>query len=731
MSEQFNVDPELQDALERDPELMRLARMLSSAKSPEPPLDDAFRANLRRQLMDQAWDSVEDKRAWWRGLVAPQRLAWASAAAVVVIAASVVYYVSLPGGASITESFPHASSTLANKQDVAAIQAIPVKFDQPMDHPSTQAAVQITPATAVSYSWSGDTVMYVTPTSGNLAPNTQYQVTIGPGAKTQAGVTNKQPQSFTFVTTSEPAAAPSPSPSPTPSAPTGLLTAVHQLTTAYPPAGTVYPVVWSADSSTVYFAGANCALQSLSLNEGTAKTLVADGASAPAISRDGLQLAYVRNHKIEILELAAGQTTEVAADATTLVWVRGQLYWGSAAGVFRLAADGPQKVADLPDQSGALLSIAPDGRHFVTQTADGLSLVDAASDKAISLCAGGCANSFQGWSPDGSRVVFGGTIADMKGNAVSSLPDGQEISWSSAGEVLLGSDTGVFEVRPDGSDYAKLADGTYRDPVWAPDATTFTFVRGSSLWVATAPKPTPAPPAIQQALAVVKSFMKARVSGETEHATSYLDANGKTAYGGTAPVLIPQGDPGLKRFYILMGEVDPSTKNVRVVVRLVFAHGNVEQLLKEETLTLVRAQASDPYLIDGATAGPQLQFGQGPTVVSVKVSAASVAVTFDSDLIQTSVSNVTLQNDQGVQVTGTVAYDDRTVTISGLQLTPGAHYRLVVLPGVQDVGQHNAAAEYDLDLIGPAAQPVAGGVSPSPSPSASPSPSPSPAVTPS
>ena len=210
---------------------------------------------------------------------------------------------------------------------------------------------------------------------------------------------------------------------------------------------------------------------------------------------------------------------------------------------------------------------------------------------------------------------------------------------------------------------------------------------------------------------------------------SYLDANGKSAYAGAAPKLMPQGDPGLKRFYILMGEVDPTTANVRVVVRLVFAHGNVEQLLKEETLTLVRAQATDPYLIDGATAGAQLQFGQGPAVVAVKVTSTALVVTFDSDLIPTSVSNVTLQDDQGAHVTGAVKYDDRTVTISGLQLTPGAHYRLVVLPGVQDVGQHNAVAEYDLDLVGPAPEPTAGGVSASPSPGVTPSPSP--AVTPS
>src|SRR5947209_15625667 len=125
MSQQLPDDPELQDALERDPELMRIARMLRSAQRADPPLDGAFRVNLRRQLMDQAWVSVEDKRAWWRGLFAPQRLAWASAAAMVVIMASVVFYVSLPGPVTITESFPHASSDLADKQDVA-VQAIPV-----------------------------------------------------------------------------------------------------------------------------------------------------------------------------------------------------------------------------------------------------------------------------------------------------------------------------------------------------------------------------------------------------------------------------------------------------------------------------------------------------------------------------------------------------------------------------------------------------------------------------
>ncbi len=47
-------DPELDDVLQDD-ELRRIARVLSSATIPEPPLDEAFRTGLRRQLMNQAW----------------------------------------------------------------------------------------------------------------------------------------------------------------------------------------------------------------------------------------------------------------------------------------------------------------------------------------------------------------------------------------------------------------------------------------------------------------------------------------------------------------------------------------------------------------------------------------------------------------------------------------------------------------------------------------------------
>src|SRR5438477_12703321 len=82
-------DPELEDILQDD-ELRRVAAVLSSVRSPEPPLDDAFRTSLRRQLMQQAWAMSEGRYSWWRRAFAPPGLAWAGADAGLVLIASVV-----------------------------------------------------------------------------------------------------------------------------------------------------------------------------------------------------------------------------------------------------------------------------------------------------------------------------------------------------------------------------------------------------------------------------------------------------------------------------------------------------------------------------------------------------------------------------------------------------------------------------------------------------------------
>jgi hypothetical protein len=695
---------------------------MSRTRTAEPPLDDAFKTGLRRELMAEAWRKTEGSgNRWWRALFAPQRMAWAAAAAVVVVAASVVFYTAnQPTGGFQTI---YVTSPQQDSQSVPVHQAILVAFNQPMDHGSTEAAVQVTPATTVAFRWGGDTKLYVQPESGDLAPSTQYQITVGPGAKTLAGTKLDTPKTVTFVT--QPTSTPSPSPTPSPK-PNALNQS--ELTTAYPPTGVTYAPVWSADSTTVYFVAGGGALEAVPTAGGQAKTLVPDGVSLPAIAQAGDRLAYVRGGKIVILTIATGATSsvDVTPAPTTLAWVKEQLEWGSSDGIFKLGDGGPVRIATNPDPSGAAVSIAPDGAHALFQITDSLIIVDVAAGKSSTLCGGGCATAFQGWSPNGQRVVYSGLIATLTGRTVSSLPTASA-SWSAKDEILLGSDTGLYAVRPDGSGLTKLADGTFNSPVWAPDGRTFVFVRGG-LWVGTAPAFAPQPPATDQAIAIVNAFMQARLGGNPDRASLYLDDAAKAIYNSGTPALIPTGQPAFKRFYVVTNEVDPTAANtVRVVVRLVFADGKVEKSSVEETLTLKRDEPTDPFLIDGVSASQPRDVGKGPEVVAVKISSTEVDVTFDSNLVATTIGGVTVQDANGMPLTGTTALNDRTVMLSGLQLTPGAHYRLVVLPTVLDVGSRHTASEYDLDLLGPAPNATSGGGTPSPSPApASPSPSPSP-----
>src|SRR5260370_7150142 len=94
-------DPELDDVLQ-DQELMRLADLLRQGRMSDPPLDDAFRSALRRQLMNRAWGMGGGGTPWGQNIFGPATLAWAGAAAgVVLIAAVVIYNASNPAtGAS-------------------------------------------------------------------------------------------------------------------------------------------------------------------------------------------------------------------------------------------------------------------------------------------------------------------------------------------------------------------------------------------------------------------------------------------------------------------------------------------------------------------------------------------------------------------------------------------------------------------------------------------------------
>ena len=724
-------DPELDDVLQ-DEELRRLGSLLTSTVRAEAPLDDAFRSALRRQLMQQAWEMGEGRPSLWRRIFAPPGLAWVGATAgLVLIAGLVVFYTTQqPGG--FNQIF--VQSPIDGSRAVALQQAILVNFNQPMDHPSTEAAVQVMPATNVTFSWQSNTLA-VQPANGNLAPNTQYQVTIGPTAKTASGQSLSTAQTITFVT--QPPAPPTPAPTPTPRAPaspSSLLTGEHQLA-ALGGSMTISQVQWSADSSTVYFVNSKGALDAVPAKGGDASVVAPDGVSSPAIAPAGDRLAYIRGGKVEILTFAAGTTAEVVVNpAPTLVgWAKDKVVWAAADGVYAQAAGGSQRLAAIPTTGAAkILSIAPDGTHAVYLQNLNLFLLDLASAKSTQL--GQSNAAFFGWSPDGSNVMYSGAnsniaISDIQGNSVGVVSAG-DANWSSQDAILLGSETDLYQAHPDGSNLTKLANGTYRQPAWAPNGTTFSFFRGGVLWTATAPGLPPLPSVLDLSSAVVTSFMQARQKGQADQATALLDTNGRQAYASGGLDLIINGDPSFSRFYILtQGVTGTQPDTATFVVRLVLTHGKLDVADFEETLTIVRDATTRQFLIDQATAGAHRDLGKGAEVVGVVVASDSIQVGFDSDLDPGTVSGaVHVLDAKGRQVDANISYANRTVTVGGLDLKPGAQYELVVLTTLKDVLGHNVAAEYDLQLVGPVVKNKPdrknGGVTASPIPVAAPSPSP-------
>jgi hypothetical protein len=692
-------DPELDDVLQDD-ELRRLATLLGAAERAEPPVDDAFRSGLRRQLMSQAWSMSEGRDSWWRKAFAPPGLAWLGAAAGVVLIASVATYWTLQPTGGLTTVV--VSSSMDGTTGVALQQPILVSFNQEMDHTKTEAAVQITPATTVTFSWESNTLA-VQPTNGNLAPNTQYQVTIGPGARTAAGQQLATPATITFVTQPPPAVTPTPPPVPTPIAGPAL----GDKEIAPLDGATIAPVQWSIDSASLYFVDAKGALGVAPAKGGAVTVIAPGGVTSPAMSPAGDRLAYIRAGKIEVLTFAAGSTAELVPNVapTVLGWAKDKLLWAAAGGIFTEGNQGAIQIAQLPN-TGTMnaLSFSPDGAHIAYQLDQNLLVLDLGSGKSAAL--GQAGSSFLGWSPDGSHLMYsaGGsiTVSDPLGNATATLPSG-EPSWSTKDAILLGSDTDVAQVRPDGSGAMKLSNGTYHAPQWAPDGASFAFFRGGQLWTATAPPMPPQPTVLDQATTVVNSFMQARLKGQAALATTFLDAGGQQAYAPGGLNLTISGDPSFSRYYILTQELTATQPDTaRFVVRLVLTHGKIDISDLEETLTLVRDATTNKLLIDQASAGTHRDLGKGAEVVGLVVTSGTIQITFDSDLDPgTIVGGIVVLDSKGKPLDASPTYSNRTVLITGLALKPGAQYRIVVLTTVRDVLGHNVAAEYDLDLVGP------------------------------
>src|SRR5258706_452779 len=422
---------------------------------------------------------------------------------------------------------------------------------------------------------------------------------VGSGPKTASGQLLSAPKTITFVTQPPPSPSPLPSPSPSPT-PRGVLTGLHLL--ANVPGG-ITNVIWSSDSSTVYFIGGKAALESVAATGGNVTVMVLDGVTSAAISPAGDQLAYVRNGKIEILTVAGqAATSEVAPTPAAVIvgWAKGAVEWTAADGVYTQGPDGPVKLTSLPTIGAfTVISLSQDGSHLAYTQDQSLKLIDVATGNSVGLGVAGA--PFPGRAARRTRVIFSGPPA------------------------LVTSD------------------------------------------------------------------------GLGEKAPALLDDSGRKVYAGSNPGLnlLVGGDPSFSRYYLLTQEITGTQLDMaQFVVRLVFSHDKIDVSTYEETLTLVRTQGSQQFLVDQSTIGPTLALGKGAEVVSVEVSPGTVKVTFDSDLQPSTVSaGVIILDSKGKQIGATPVYSSRTVSFNNLDLKPGKTYKLVVLSTVQDVGGNNLAAE--------------------------------------
>jgi Bacterial Ig-like domain len=674
----WDGDPEVSWIFPDQPELQETAHLLQLGHRREPPLDPAFRAALRRRLMQEAWERAAPTLPWWRRLLAPRAMAWAGATVGMVLIAVVVYTL------TVTPAQPDSrvvvTSPLQGSQAVAATRPIELKFSQAMDTSSVEGSIQIQPATKVkTYRWVDDSTVQIVPQNG-LAPNTQYHVSVNPTAKAQSGTAVVQQPTVTFVTAPPPTPRPASSPAATPQpTPAPGITTPREIA----PSGSPSPA-WSLDGSSLYVIGRGGQLQRFPVASGPARSIAPAGVTVVTVGPDGM-VAYARDG-----EVVDGQTSIPNVQALALGFQDGKLLALAGRQVQTLggSSQGPGTPSTAEDASQA--DFSENGHSLAYLGSSGLHLLDLTTGHDTAV---GPASGLGAWSKEGTRYAYpaadGVYVTDGSGPGTKriSLPGAASVSWSSANQLLLTTQQPALLIsNADGTGLRTLATGSFGHATWSPATgdMSFWFKRGGSVWVASV-NPLASPSTATSSDGLVNQFMTARQQGNDALANSLLDEKGKEAFSGTK---LMYGGGALSRYYVLLSQ--PKEAVVRMIL-------NGGQTALDETLKVVRDSSSGRLMIDDVTESP-VTLSTGPSILHVTVTAARVSVTFDSDLDPDTVRGVTISD-----VQSTVSYDPakRTVVLTPEGgLTPGATYQVTVTSSLKDVNNW-PAANYNLTLTGP------------------------------
>ncbi len=688
-------DPDLEDLFDQDPELERYTNLLRSARLKPPPLDPGFRPALRRRLLHKAYDRYQEQGRLGflsRLFNGPAFAATAAVAGIVLIAALFV--------ANAGNLFGTGQVQVTTVGSVAVDQPILVSFSQPMNHQSVEQSIQIEPATQVTYSWQGNNLV-IQPASGELAPNTQYHVTVAADAKTVPGVKIGQPATVAVTTAALPSPAPSPSPSPSPPA-SPQITAERSL-----PGTSGRVVGWSADGHNLFFLTASGDLDLIG-SDGTALKRIQPAVKIASLAPGGTALAYATAGSGGKLYLAApdgtgGQVVD-QRPGDAIGWQAGKPIVLSNGD---LGLAGATPVVRLPSPLGTAV-FSPDGTRLVVVTGGSPEqstpqpiatyLFDIASQKQTVWTAPAQTVT---WSPDSAKVAYwrGGSVflGAPDGTAATEIaksPQPVTVSWNADRKLLLlAGPAGASLVKADGSGLTQLSQASFQDPVWAPVGSQFAFVRNDSLWIDDVAV-TGNSLDLGAAGAVVSQYEQARIKNDPASAGALL--------GPSASPLAPSPlapDLHLGRSFVISSQA--TAKDVRFTVRLIFARGANEVRYQDESLVLMGTGTG--FKIDSITDSAPHDLGKGPTINSAAVQDGGVVVVFDSDLDQLSViGSVGLTGADDKPVAVTTSYAGRKLTVIA-HLNPGAKYRLTVSNAVKDIaGQPlQDGYQYDFVAVGP------------------------------
>ena len=706
-------DPDLDPIFEQEPGLERYARLLGGARLKPPPLDPGFRHALRRQLMTQAYDRFEkqSRPGFLAGLFSGPRMA----AATVLVGALLVAFLLL-ANANLSGS-GQVTITTIQTTPVAVSQPIVLTFSQPMDHQSVEQSLTIQPATQASYSWQGNTLV-IQPVSGELAPNTQYHVTVTAAARTAPGTPIAQPATISVTTAPLPSPSPTPQPSPTPK-PEPKITSEQQL------GGTSGTVVgFTADGASLLFLSTAGDLDLVRV-DGTGLRTIQAGVGTASVAPGDTALAYTvtGDHGGVFVGGPAGENPKLVdgRSARIIGWSDGKPFLLAGTD---LGPAGGSPVARLP---GAVVEavLSPDGRSILaTTTAVQAHAASPAASPAPSPAASPAASPASpatylfdvakqsvaawtisaqdfAWSPDSGHVAYwsGGSVmvASPTGSApVTIAPFATPVRprWTEDGHrLLLGSAGGAWLAGSDGTELHQLSTSAFESPAWAAGDASFAFQRDGVLWVDGISTGLAPSLDLGKAAGVVDAYEKARIAGDAAAGAALLGPSASPV----APSPIPDSER-LARYFVISSQA--TATNARFTARLIYARGSLEVRYQDELLVVVSAAAG--LRIDSVTDSPPQPLGTGPTVNSATPFSDHLLLVFDSDLDPASIpGSVSITGADGKSIPVATAYEQRKLTVDA-RLVAGQSYQVVISGSLRDIAGHPIQGGYTYSFVAPA-----------------------------